>query len=231
MFSNSRKGNFQMKRVIQAVLFGALVIGLFAVTGATPALATALPPGATVSVSAETGSFTSLASTGPQSFSFSAHPRDSGKVEEWVGNFTGNPLKGLTFVYQFTVSGGVIEHISGSSFSGFLVDVGDSKTCDFASGSCLAATGNKGPVSANRTGDGAVVEFNFLPEVTKGDRSFELLVNTNATAYIPGSIGLIDGGGQTLDGFAPAPEPGTLTLFGSGLIGLAGLMRRKLVRA
>lgn len=35
----------------------------------------------------------------------------------------------------------------------------------------------------------------------------------------------------TINNASAVPEPGTLTLFGSGLIGLAGLLRRKLAGA
>ena len=38
-------------------------------------------------------------------------------------------------------------------------------------------------------------------------------------------------GPQEFIGFNPVPEPGTLTLFGVGLIGLAALMRRKFAKA
>ena len=39
-----------------------------------------------------------------------------------------------------------------------------------------------------------------------------------------------EGGGAVIGGeFQPIPEPGTLVLLGSGALGLAGLLRRKLM--
>ncbi len=42
--------------------------------------------------------------------------------------------------------------------------------------------------------------------------------------------GLLSGFGQSYTVDTPVPEPGTLALFGTGLLGIAGLLRRKLTR-
>lgn len=56
------------------------------------------------------------------------------------------------------------------------------------------------------------------------------LVLQNTVPDGGGSVAWLDGGITGLSYPAPVPEPGTLMLFGSGAIGLAGLLRRKLGR-
>ena len=51
----------------------------------------------------------------------------------------------------------------------------------------------------------------------------QLTINTG-TAFFDGSVGLSSGNTN----LAAVPEPGTLTLFGTGLVSLAGIIRRKL---
>jgi hypothetical protein len=51
---------------------------------------------------------------------------------------------------------------------------------------------------------------------------------TLTSGKITGDKGTLTGGTITYE--TPVPEPGSLALFGSGLLGLAGVLRRKLVR-
>lgn len=65
-----------------------------------------------------------------------------------------------------------------------------------------------------------------------GGQSDDLIVYTHQTNIATGLASLHDTSeaGVAAD-LANAPKPGSLTLVGSGLIGLAGLLRRKLLQA
>jgi PEP-CTERM motif len=62
----------------------------------------------------------------------------------------------------------------------------------------------------------------------------EMLANYKSADYSGAFVLNAGNNGQTfmnIDPVAPTPEPSSLMLFGSGLIGLAGVVRRKLARA
>jgi hypothetical protein len=203
-----------VKQVCSLVLFSVLLLAR--------AQATVLAPGGSVVAGPGDWSGPISADTGPEAFNFGL-PASSGTVREIVVADSLNPFGAgdLTFVYQVTVTGGDIARVSGSDFGLFLTDVVQGVPhSPFVAGTAPSS-------SADRDITGAVVGFNFMPKLIPdggppANSSLDLIIRTNAKSFTSGSIGLIDGGGTTMSGFAPStvPEP---AFYGLLLLGMSGL--------
>ncbi len=128
----------------------------------------------------------------------------------------------LDFLYTFTdLTGDSVERITVGNFNGFTVEAG---VLTYNPG------GTVSPESVAFAMNGAV-GYNFINSpVANGKTTVGLLVETNATQYTSGYVSAIDNQSGNAIGYQPmaaTPEPTSLALFGTGLLGVVGVARRK----
>lgn len=206
-----------MRKMLRSFMWLLAFAGLFSVSA--PAFGTTLTAGSTVAPNVQTGTFTTLANTGP--LAFTMLDGTAGTMQELVGHFGANPFgsSDLTFIFQVKVTAGDVSRLTGFNFAGFQTDVGM-----YPNGPLGA--GNQAPISADRSTDAKTVGFNFAPQLVPGKTSYMLIVNTDATAWTPGLFSVIDGATVTNPGFAPTtavPEFGSASLMGLMLVGFTGI--------
>ncbi|HZH97926.1 MAG TPA: PEP-CTERM sorting domain-containing protein [Fimbriimonadaceae bacterium] len=149
----------------------------------------------------------------------------------FTGMFTNSVYRNqqgqLTFTYQFTNSANSqdsVKRMATTGFTNFVVS-----NTNFA----LNSTGTRGSTSVFRDENGSTLSYNFDPTgaggngvIGRGETTRVIFITTNATQYTNrGTTQFIDGGVDSVNSFAPVPEPSTIAALGLG--GLALLRRRK----
>lgn len=141
---------------------------------------------------------------------------------------TANPFgsNDVTLIYQVLAGGAPSSDIHSITFG----DFGGASLMG-ADVSCLVP-GCTASTSFGNNGSGGFF-FDFNPVIPVGGQSDYLIVYTNQTNINIGLASLHDtsesGVAADLATLTTVPEPGSLALVASGLIGLAGLLRRRLL--
>jgi len=148
---------------------------------------------------------------------------------EWVYKEAGGTLDFIIQADNTGTSGqDFIDQITTSSFVGTgstTTDVGFNSSVP---GLTTISPAGIDPTNGGRSSNGAVVTFNFgSNEVMSGEKTDYLIIKTNATAFIPGTVSFQDGVTATGAGFGVAPEPGSVGLLLGGLFGVGLLVTRR----
>lgn len=151
-------------------------------------------------------------------------------------------VTGLNGMGTVTGSLGSVSLSTGILMSSVLNANGSLKSATFASGGTLIVTGNgtngipsgvvftgtfTGSPTLTQFGNGYVLAGSFTGTLNGTQETGTFAVVTEGAGH-KGYMGSIGVGSVDIN-MSPVPEPGTITLLGTGLIGLAGAVRRKIL--
>jgi hypothetical protein len=153
----------------------------------------------------------------------------------------------IDFLYQLKLTTGHMNHVITSSFAGFkITNFGYSTQTKLQlnaaiSGNILVA-GTAKPTLVGRS-PGVVVQGQHLNAPNGGQIDFlfptpklsgppattsaVLFLDTNSPSFEAGNITLINGLKQSFAGFQPGPEPSSIVLLATGIVGLCGYAWRR----
>jgi len=173
---------------------------------------------------------------------------DGGTLSGLSGGLTlsGSTLTSVTGLYGMGLESGTLGSVSLSTGAllSSIYTKGVLTLARFSSGGSLVITGNGtdgipsgtiftgaftnlDPTKLTKEGNNYILSGTFAGTLSNGTAVSGTIVVLTSPAGGKGYLGQIGVGSVDIN-MSPVPEPGTLTLLGTGLVGLAGVIRRRL---